>query len=258
MFDQLLNGCRAKSDTAVGCSSRAGLRTAFTLSREAQLDRPLYRRSRRRGGGGVCGQSPLPRASIPRAGRSCPARARLDCRSDWLAELTERVCRSGSNGGPLACGTLEFKSLGSRDAGPAARPARARPLADASAPPIALNALLCARCVFSPYVFDGRCALFGSLHLAGPLRLGCQERRTPVGERLTAPGEGEIPIKRLSRRAVSRSLEVGERTTDRGSSRVRGATGEPKRSALRWPSPAPPTASETWESKFLKLLLGHR
>ena len=39
---------------------RTGLRTAFTLSREAQLCRPLYRRSRRRGGGGVCGQSPLP------------------------------------------------------------------------------------------------------------------------------------------------------------------------------------------------------
>jgi hypothetical protein len=46
------------------------------------------------------------------------------------------------------------------------------------------------------------------------LRFECQERRTLQRERLTAPGEGEIPVKRLSRRAVSRSLLRGRAAPD--------------------------------------------
>jgi hypothetical protein len=49
---------------------------------------------------------------------------------------------------------------------------------------------------------------------AEPLRFECQERRTLQRERLTAPGEGEIPVKRLSRRAVSRSLLRGHAAPD--------------------------------------------
>jgi hypothetical protein len=67
-----------------------------------------------------------------------------------------------------------------------------------------------ARCVFSSERFRRRLRLFWISQSPpaerNPLRCECQGRRTLRGERLTAPGEGEIPIKRLSRRAVSRSL----------------------------------------------------
>jgi len=132
--------------------------------------------------------------------RSDPVPDRLG--TDWAPKTETKERRVQKLDREQGAGTRGLRP-GPREPGPSST------LTRLSTP---LKASYDARCVFPVERFLRTLRFFWiSLRPTGrtePLRFRRQERRTSGGERLTAPGEGEIPIKRISRRAVSRSVRA--------------------------------------------------